>query len=83
MNILTIGYSCSLRIAVTACSEGTEVPLMVRSADGLLQLAENKGLNLAVLVFYLNQFKSEALNSWSYWAAMLTEPIKDWCLHQG
>jgi len=36
---------------------------MVRSADGLLQLAENKGLNLAVLVFYLNQFKSEALNS--------------------
>lgn len=36
---------------------------MVRSADGLLQLGENKGLNLAVLVFYLNQFKSEALNS--------------------
>lgn len=36
---------------------------MVRSADGLLQLAENKDSNLAVLVFYLNQSKSEALNS--------------------
>lgn len=49
--------------AVTACSEGTETPLMARSADSLLQLAKNKDSNLAVLVFYLNQFKSKALNS--------------------
>lgn len=63
MSILTIGYSCSLKIAVTACTEGIEALLMVRSADGLLQLAENKGSNLAVLVFYLNQSKSKALNS--------------------
>lgn len=79
----TIGYSCSLKTAVTACSEGTEPPLRARSADSLLQLAKNKDSDLAVLVFYLNQFKSKALISWSYWAAVLTEPIKDWDLHLG
>lgn len=59
----TIGYSWSLKTAVTACSEGTEPPLRARSADSLLQLAKNKDLDLAVLVFYLNQFKSKALIS--------------------
>lgn len=39
-----MGYSCSLKTAVTDCSEGTETPLMARSADSLLQLAKNKDL---------------------------------------
>lgn len=63
LNLSTIGNSCSLKTVVTACREGTETPLMCRSADTLLQLGKNKDSNLAVLIFYLNQFKSKALSS--------------------